>query len=110
MIESAYLAGLFDGEGTAFIHKHIDKRHGSIYFEARVKISNTDKQSLQTIREKLGFGTIQVEGNGRKGQRESYRLSINKKKDMEQFLTMVKPFVIMKKKEVDEVLVFLLKD
>ena len=56
----AYIAGLFDGEGSVDFAKRKEKRNGKKYMCQRIlmRIEMTDKYVLKWVHETLGVGTL----------------------------------------------------
>ena len=56
----AYIAGLFDGEGSVDFAKRKEKKRGKIYTVQRIlmRIEMTDEDVLNWVHEKLGVGTV----------------------------------------------------
>ena len=61
-INLAYLAGLFDGEGSIFIYRrnYYKKRHHkkNFYLSPQITISNNNNYVLLVIKKWIGFGNI----------------------------------------------------
>ena len=58
--DAAYIAGLFDGEGSVDFAKRKEKKRGKIYTVQRIlmRIEMTDEPVLRWVHEKLGVGTV----------------------------------------------------
>ena len=58
--EAAYIAGLFDGEGSVDFARRKEKKRGKIYTVQRIlmRIEMTDEDVLNWVHEKLGVGTV----------------------------------------------------
>ena len=58
--EAAYIAGLFDGEGTITYKKYKEKKRNGIYdcWRISMEIAMTDKSVLIWLTEVLGCGTL----------------------------------------------------
>ena len=58
--DAAYVAGLFDGEGSVDFAKRKEKKRGKIYTVQRIlmRIEMTDEDVLNWVHEKLGVGTV----------------------------------------------------
>ena len=56
----AYIAGLFDGEGTIDFARRKEKKRGKIYTVQRIsmRIEMTDELVLNWVHETLGVGTV----------------------------------------------------
>ena len=58
--DAAYIAGLFDCEGSVDFAKRKEKKRGKIYTVQRIlmRIEMTDEDVLNWVHEKLGVGTV----------------------------------------------------
>jgi len=58
--DAAYIAGLFDGEGSVDFARRKEKKRGKIYTVQRIlmRIEMTDEPVLRWVHEKLGVGTV----------------------------------------------------
>ena len=58
--DAAYVAGLFDGEGSVDFAKRKEKKRGKTYTVQRIlmRIEMTDEDVLNWVHEKLGVGTV----------------------------------------------------
>ena len=77
--DAAYIAGLFDGEGS-IQYKQIMKKRGKdkkAYptWEVRMEINMTDRSIIQWIHDVLGVGTFSKKppGRGQMGKKMQYR-------------------------------------
>lgn len=107
-IEIAYIAGLFDGEGDVGIYPYKATKNGRYYPKLTARIHNTHKQTLEWVRATLGFGLlyrdrigIKKSGNGAKKQGFVFIVSHVKAR---KFLAIVKPYLLIKKEKVLQVL------
>ena len=58
--DAAYIAGLFDGEGSVDFARRKEKKRGKTYTVQRIlmRIEMTDEDVLNWVHEKLGVGTV----------------------------------------------------
>ena len=56
----AYIAGLFDGEGSVTFGFYRSSKNGKRYGRLQARISNTDKPCLEWVKAKIGAGRIYV--------------------------------------------------
>jgi hypothetical protein len=58
--DAAYIAGLFDGEGSVDFARRKEKKKGKTYTVQRIlmRIEMTDEDVLNWVHEKLGVGTV----------------------------------------------------
>lgn len=93
--EIAYIAGLFDGEGTVGYYK----KTGSGYHLAQAAIANNDPRVMRWLRERLPYGTITC-GDAPTSYK-GWQWRIASKKQVKAFLSMIRPFLVIKADQVD---------
>ena len=99
-IEKGYIAGLLDGEGCIAILKNNNT------YTQRVNISNTNKETLDWIQNRLGFGNVkpkQQTGNRRQG----YDWCTGDHEEIRQLIELVLPILRIKKKQALLILEFI---
>ena len=98
--ESAYLAGLFDGEGCVGYYKRQGNRNKYSYVSV-VMIAQSDLRLMLWLESKIGFGTV----TSRAGKKHfEYHWSTNKRQHVKEFLEVIQPYLILKKDQVDTLL------
>lgn len=103
-LETAYLAGLFDGEGNVGVHRCRATKNGRLYLRLVVKVTNTHRGCLDFARLAFGTGTIAEDKRpDMTNRRPCYRWVIVGK-TAERFLRAVRPHLIIKADQVDQVL------
>jgi len=60
-----YLEGLIDGEGCIGLYKEKTK-YGNITYKPEFSIANNDVAILKRIQKALGYGTVALQGKGKK--------------------------------------------
>jgi hypothetical protein len=95
MITPEWLAGFFDGEGCLTILR--SKRYA--HYTPQAIITNTSLETLQAIQSFCG-GTIHARGNP-KCWNEAYSLVYSGTPETKRFLEIIRPFLILKKAEVE---------
>ena len=72
--EAAYIAGLFDGEGTITYKKYKEKKRNGIYdcWRISMEIAMTDRSVLVWLTEVLGCGTLNKKPR-KNGHKMQYR-------------------------------------
>jgi len=99
-IDKAYIAGLFDGEGSvSFVFKkaHNGKRYGKLY----ARISNTNREVLEWIKNTLGFGFIVINTKiPRPNRKFCYDFVVAYEK-ARKFLAVIRPYLKIKANSVD---------
>lgn len=90
----AYLAGLFDGEGSVTVYEQTDKyrvrKHG-----LEASISNTHKETLEWIKNIIGFGSVYKTNKVRK---QCYEYFISDWQAVA-FLELIAPYLRIKKEK-----------
>jgi len=93
-IPYSYIAGFFDGEGSAMILTVRRKKEKNIYrFRPVIKIAQLTTPILYGIKDRLGFGTV-ITGN------KTPCLQINGHKKILKFIELVGPYVILKRRQL----------
>jgi len=92
-INWSYIAGFFDGEGSAMILTIKRKREHGYRFRGIIKIAQKTIPILEMIREMLGFGTV-IRTHG------TPCLQINGSEKLTKFINLVGPYVILKQKQL----------
>lgn len=98
-MDNSYIAGFFDGEGSAMALtiRRITKRGISYRIRPCVKISQATRAVLDVIRNHLGYGRV----IGSKNERgEIYNLQINGCEGIIRFATEISPYVFLKRKQL----------
>lgn len=93
--ERAYLAGLFDGEGTLGYYNYRRNRH-----EALVAITNTDPRVHRWIMEKVGYGSVRPVSQSR-NRYIALNWRIASRPRVQDFLEAILPYLIIKKEQVE---------
>ena len=110
--ELAYLAGLFDGEGSVSIlhnwagHDKSKPRTHELY----VNVANTNREVIEWVKAKVGVGTVHKKRcAGYPGARKDIFYWEARSRSAETFLRMVRPFLRIKVAHVEEALSFRIK-
>jgi len=98
----AYIAGFFDGEGSASFVWYVRKPGGKKYGKLEAKIAQQDKKVLDWIRRVVGFGRIH--GYPERGKRRIVYHFVVQCEQARQFLALIRPYLRVKKTRVDEVI------
>ena len=105
-IEKAYLAGIFDGEGCVGYYKRKGNRNKHSYISV-VMISQSDMRLMHWVRDTVGFGTVY----GREGKKHfEYHWETNKRAHVYEFLTNIRPYLVLKAEQVDTLLALIDKE
>ncbi len=98
--EKAYLAGIFDGEGCVGYYKRKGNRSKYSYV-ALAMIGQSDIRLMNWLQSKLGFGTV-TSSPGKINV--EYHWAINKKTVVYEFLSAIRPYLLLKADQVDALL------
>jgi hypothetical protein len=90
--DHAYLAGIFDGEGSISIHQH-RRRGGDLHYVRFISVTNTFLPVLNCFAKAYG-GTIREKSQPGK---KCYEWNLRDKKSVENFLLCVLPYLIVKR-------------
>lgn len=94
--EKAYLAGLFDGEGS--VGYYFKSKLG--YHQATVQISNSSPEIITWLQSKIPFGSISVTNN-KKCRYTNWAWTCNSRRQAQEFLQTIRPYLVFKSKQVD---------
>jgi hypothetical protein len=94
-LSPAYVAGLFDGEGSLSFHvgKTTDGRNTS---SAHIRLANSNRQVLELVKQQFG-GVIHTYQPRYPGARLNHVLVLHGKPLAGRFLNMIMPFLIVKR-------------
>jgi len=105
-IDYSYIAGFFDGEGSAMILTVKRKEENNIFrFRPVIKIAQATTPILHKIRKLLGFGKVVGNKISYVGKQRTTCYQVNGSKNILKFIELVSPYVVLKKKQL-----LLLKD
>ena len=109
-LDKGYIAGMLDGEGTITITKHRQYNRKTLKFQYRpfIWIVNTNKESLESIQQKCGIGSIVIKEKNTK-YKTCYVYRISSRNGCMEFLHTIKDRLIIKKKQSELLLQFLEK-
>lgn len=104
----AWLAGIWDGEGT-FSITYQNKKYGEAYI-AKASLSNTDMAMINEIIKILDSynigGHLFKESPRRKEHKASYHITINKLNKLKQLVELILPYLVNKKPNAEIMLRF----
>jgi len=104
--EKAYIAGFIDGEGCITFIKHM--KRDDISWEPKLEITNTDKNVLEWIAEKIPESSLYYQEEDRNEiWKTRHYLRINKRKDLLSILKNVEPYLIVKSEQAKLMIEFL---
>jgi hypothetical protein len=99
----AYLAGLFDGEGSVGIYE-FKKQNKFSNWQFKVEIANTDWRVMKWLENTVG-GKVHKKSEGKANWRQGYCWHIQGE-NAEVFCKLVKPYTIIKTDQIDACLYF----
>lgn len=110
--DAAYLAGLFDGDGSVCI-LHFWRSHDKTKprtHELYVNIANTNHEVMEWVKARIGVGTVHKKRcAGYAGARKDIWYWEARCRSAETFLRIVQPFVRIKRAHIEEALIFRIK-
>ena len=102
----AYTAGLLDGEGHIGVRPYTSGcNHKSGNFIPAVTIANTNLEVMEWLVKNFG-GHISGWSNKKTGQRRAYHWVVSSLDDIAIFLALAKPFVIIKREQLELMLIY----
>ena len=109
--ESAYLAGLWDGEGSITLWKNIRKETGNPRLIASLVFINTNLKMIEWVEDKLAkinatFHRYVIRYDGK--QKDCYQQTARNREAVERTIRTILPYLVAKKKQAEIVLSFVL--
>lgn len=102
MIHEAYVAGLFDGEGSVGRYVYTHSKNGKPYYRLHARITSSNRELLEAVRSEFG-GKIYPKDDVLRGRRVMcYDLHFVYR-HAERFLKRILPYLILKKEKVIQV-------
>ena len=98
--EKAYLAGLFDGEGSVGYYKYSKQKTHL----PQVQIANADPRVMEWLKAKIPFGSV---GINKTNKFTVFQWCVRGKKGVSQFLRAIQPFLVVKRDQSELLLNFL---
>ncbi len=104
--EIAYIAGLFDGEGSASVLYPKASKNGKRYKKLVARIAQCDRTVLDWVAELTGYGTVHEKSDKRDRAKtwtlcHDYQVAY---KNARLFLTLIEPYLIVKRDHVTSLL------
>jgi len=96
-MNSSYIAGFFDGEGTLNISSN----------RWRISIPQTHFGVLNEIKEFVGYGNIYKTKKKKGHHKDAWVYTVSDRNDVLRFLLMIEPFIIVKKDFVNNQILLL---
>lgn len=100
--DTAYAAGLFDGEGYVGIQNTNNDRTGTRH-RRRVTIVMCDPEPLEFLQERYG-GRVYRRSTDSRGGRVTFGWHMTAREDIDAFLQDILPFSICKREQIEEAL------
>jgi hypothetical protein len=105
-IEAAYLAGIFDGEGS--LHElRVVRMHGEPRRKYQVAIANTDESLMDWLSQFGGKVHFHKVVAGHLGKKPVYYWRTERKAEVIRFLTFTLPYLIVKRESAAKALAYL---
>ena len=83
MIDSSYVIGLVDGEGSFYVRLNQDpRRRNKVELKFSVKLRHHDKEILEQLQQFFGCGKVYFQKDNRPNHTDCYRFEVNNKKDV----------------------------
>jgi len=101
--ELAYLAGLFDGEGSVGIYE-FKKQSKFSNWQFKVEIANTDWRIMQWLESNVG-GKVHKKSTGKANWRQGYSWHVQGE-NAKTFCELIRPYTIIKSDQIDACLYF----
>lgn len=96
-MDTRYLAGFFDGEGSFIARIKPDARYRlSSQIELSISITQKDREVLELIKNFYDMGHVYLDN-----KRHIYELRIGKFRDIQRFLFLIKDYIIVKRRDMD---------
>jgi len=106
-VETGYIAGYLDGEGTIALFKMLDEHRSQGYeLIPVVKFCNTHQESLEWIKAKLNLDGKICPRPHYDGRKQSFELSTSKREKVIEILELLGPHLIIKKQQAKLLLEF----
>ncbi|MFH1590302.1 MAG: LAGLIDADG family homing endonuclease [archaeon] len=82
MLDSNYVLGLVDGEGSFNVRVNRARRRAKVEMKFSLKLRHQDKEILDELRAFFGCGNIYIQRDKRKNHSLCYRYEVQNKKEM----------------------------
>lgn len=83
MIDSNYIVGLIDGEGSFYVRLNSDnRRRNKVEFKFSVKLRYQDKEILEQLQQFFNCGKIYLQKDNRPNHTDCFRFEVNSKKEI----------------------------
>ena len=83
MLNSNYVIGLVDGEGSFYVRLNSDiRRRNKVELKFSLKLRYQDKEILEQLQQFFGCGKIYFQKDNRPHHTDCYRFEVNNKKDI----------------------------
>lgn len=103
---AAYLAGFIDGEGTITITRSWSKKSKCDFYRVYLTVANTNKEIIDWLYKSYG-GWIRTNYQEHERWKTIYRWHIYRQNDLESFLKSILPYLRLKKRQAEIVLIFM---
>lgn len=94
-IDLAYIAGLFDGEGSVNIYSYRSSKNGRQYRRPILRITNTHKETLEFVKKFFDSGFIHKKKDKRDTRKSCFNYQVGNSRALE-ILKELRPFLKVK--------------
>lgn len=106
VLDSNYVVGLVDGEGSFYVRLNTDiRRRNIIELKFSLKLRYQDKEILEELQQFFGCGKIYLQKDNRPNHTDCYRFEVNNKKDVIEkiipFFTVNSPKIQSRKRDFE---------
>lgn len=98
-IDYSYIAGFFDGEGSAMILT-VKRKNDIPRFRPIIKIAQKTTPILHQIKDTLGFGTIVGNKKSYVGKKRTAVYQVNGHRKILRFIDLIMPYAVLKKRQL----------
>ena len=103
--ELAWLAGIWDGEGTFGIYRYKQTSNGKWSYSGRLTLSNTSKEMISEIERIFNLLEVKVSlWQAKKGRKENHKLEVhltlNRMKEVKLICEKLQPYIVAKKERL----------
>lgn len=114
-MEMAYIAGLFDGEGSVGIYKSTNGKSSKVYYSVKLSIVGTYRPMIESVYKEFNIGSFTTQKRqavhstprGAVLGKQGWRWSVTDKNGVYHVLQTIRPYLIEKASQADIVLDYL---
>jgi hypothetical protein len=91
-ISDAWLAGIYEGEGSCVRHRNGEKR-----FQVHISISSTDEDVVRRFHELAGCGLVFGPYEVSRGTKPQWRWNVSRARDVLAFIERIEPYLLSRR-------------